>query len=174
MSTLGPTGRESLTVLPQLLSAPRRSSSITWAEDVESVFWPWLVYISTVSITGSAFIFSSSSTQFHFYHQQHSDFIYSHFHQPIFIFPSSKHTSPSPPPAPLLFIIHQCHLSIITPTKTPSPAPTQDGHRFRPLQLCCHNLGPDHRSYRAILYSPSPRASSQWFNALSLLSRAWH
>jgi hypothetical protein len=63
-----PTGWEPLTVLPQLLSAPHRSSSITWAEDVESVFWPRLVYISTVSITGSVFIFSSSSTQLHPYH----------------------------------------------------------------------------------------------------------
>jgi hypothetical protein len=63
-----PTGWEPLIVLPQLLSAPHRSSSITWAEDVESVFWPRLVYISTVSITGSVFIFSSSSTQLHPYH----------------------------------------------------------------------------------------------------------
>jgi hypothetical protein len=99
MSTLGPTDRESLTFHPQLLSAPRRSSSVTWAEDVESVFWPWLVYISTVSITGSAYIFSSSSTQFYPYHQQQSDpsiliFInqYPYLHYQTHISISTTHT----------------------------------------------------------------------------------
>jgi hypothetical protein len=59
-----------------------------------------------------------------------------------------------------LSINHQSPLITQTNTSSSTLQP-QDGHQFRPFQLRCRHPGPDHRSYRAILYSSPTCPSSQ-------------